>query len=209
MRNSVQTQITGLVVYDWNQRKYKAHHPDNQILRVHPCASMVLLKLRISSSHSHSFRACQFVFEKSQTNALTFETPAFSKRMPNNGTVKNWKHNGETNDLGHHLQAALISRKAIPLKVAYLWSSLSICLIAKRSTYMKILSFSFLHGHCGNKLIFTSLINLGSELRSSTSFPLSQQLKIADMFDLPKQPAWTLEGGAAHAGRDCPLSWRS
>jgi len=45
------------------------------------------------------------------------------------------------------------------------------------------------HGHCGNKLIFTSLINLGSEFRSSTSFPLSQQLKVADMFDLPKQPA--------------------
>ena len=162
---------------------------------------MVLLKLRISSSHSHSFRACQFVFEKSQTNGLTFETPAFSKRMPDDTTENKWPRSSSASRC--HQQKSHTSQ------VAYLWSSLSICLIVKRSRYMKILSFSFFRGHCGNKLIFTSLINLGSEFRSSTSFPLSQQLKIADMFDLPKQPAWTLEGGAALAGRGCPLSWRS
>lgn len=162
---------------------------------------MVLLKLRISSSHSHSFRACQFVFEKSQTNGLTFETPAFSKRMPDDTTENKWPRSSSASR--SHQQKSHTSQSCLSLVLTF---HLFDC---KTFQVYENPELQLFHGHCGNKLIFTSLINLGSEFRSSTSFPLSQQLKVADMFDLPKQPAWTLEGGAAHAGRDCPLSWRS
>ena len=63
------------------------------------------------------------------------KTPAFSKRMPDDTTENKWPRSSSASRC--HQQKSHTSQ------VAYLWSSLSICLIVKRSRYMKILSFSF------------------------------------------------------------------